>query len=252
MKLTPNFSAKATVKKLLREGRTGALATLMPGTGDPYCSLVNVATAADSSPLLLISKLALHTKNILADPRVSLMLDERKEGDPLEGGRVMLMGTAVATDDPDARRRYLERQPEAQMFADFADFGFYKLTLKGAHLVAGFGRDQILAFGETSRRNIGRVRHILVAIIGAFVIVRHFDDAVADRLHAAVRCFHQHAAADDGFRRRGRFRDFDERFHRQLAEISGGLFDFGAAIFAGSQAGQHLNAPVIAVASVEQ
>ena len=61
-------------------------------TGDPYCSLVNVATDVDGSPILLISQLAIHTKNILADPRVSLMLDERKEGDPLQGARVMLMG----------------------------------------------------------------------------------------------------------------------------------------------------------------
>ncbi|MEA2988404.1 MAG: hypothetical protein QOG83_1115 [Alphaproteobacteria bacterium] len=140
MQPTPNFDAKATAKKLLREGRSGALATLMPGSGDPYCSLVNVATAADGSPLLLISKLAVHTKNLLADPRVSLMIDERKEGDPLQGARVMLLGTAAATDDQDIRRRYLERQPEAEMFAGFADFSFYKMTLKGAHLVAGFGR----------------------------------------------------------------------------------------------------------------
>jgi len=140
MQPTPNFDPKAAAKKLLREGRSGALATLMPGSGDPYCSLVNVATAADGAPLLLISKLAVHTKNILADPRVSLMIDERKAGDPLEGGRVMLMGTAAVTDDKDARRRYLERQPEAEAFAGFADFAFYKVTLKAAHLVAGFGR----------------------------------------------------------------------------------------------------------------
>jgi len=112
----------------------------MPDTGDPYCSLVNVATAADGSPLLLISKLAVHTKNILADPRVSLMIDQRKEGDPLQGGRIMLMGTAAATDDQDVRRRYLDRQPEAEMFAGFADFAFYRISLKSAHLVAGFGR----------------------------------------------------------------------------------------------------------------
>ena len=67
----------------------------MAGRGDPYCSLVNVATAADGAPLLLISRLAVHTKNILADPARSLMLDERKPGDPLEGARVMLMGTAA-------------------------------------------------------------------------------------------------------------------------------------------------------------
>jgi heme iron utilization protein len=140
MQPTPDFNPVLAAKKLLREGRSGALATLMPGSGDPYCSLVNLATAADGAPLLLISRLAVHTKNILADSRVSLMIDERKEGDPLQGARVMLMGTTAATEDPDARRRYLERQPEAEMFAGFADFAFYRMALKGAHLVAGFGR----------------------------------------------------------------------------------------------------------------
>ena len=137
---TADFDPRLAAKKLLREGRSGALATLMPASGAPYCSLVNVATAADGAPLLLISRLAVHTKNILADPRVSLMIDERKEGDPLQGARVMLMGTAAVTDDPQARRRYLARQPEAEMFAGFADFAFYRVALEGAHLVAGFGR----------------------------------------------------------------------------------------------------------------
>jgi putative heme iron utilization protein len=140
MQPTTPFDPKAAAKKLLREGRSGALATLMPSSGDPYCSLVNVATAADGAPLLLISRLAVHTKNVLADPRVSLMIDERKPGDPLQGARLMLMGTAAATNDAEARRRYLERQPEAAMFAGFADFAFYRVALKGAHLVAGFGR----------------------------------------------------------------------------------------------------------------
>jgi putative heme iron utilization protein len=140
MQPTPDFSPTKAAKKLLREGRSGALATLMAGSDNPYCSLVNVATAADGSPLLLISGLALHTKNILADARVSLMLDERKDGDPLEGARVTLMGTASRTDDPAARRRYLARHPSAEMFAGFADFAFYQINLSGAHLVAGFGR----------------------------------------------------------------------------------------------------------------
>ena len=71
MQPTPDFNPAVAAKKLLREGRSGALATLMPGSGDPYCSLVNVATAADGAPL--ISRLAVHTKNVLADPRVSLI-----------------------------------------------------------------------------------------------------------------------------------------------------------------------------------
>ena len=139
MKPDKAFDARLAAKKLLREGRSGALATLIPGTGDPYCSLVNVATAIDGAPLLLLSSLALHTKNIQADARVSLMLDERKEGDPLEGARIMLMGTC-AKSDPSVAGAYLRRHPEAEMFANFGDFAFYRMEIGRAHLVAGFGR----------------------------------------------------------------------------------------------------------------
>jgi len=140
MQPAANFDPKTAAKTLMREARSGALATLMAGSGDPYCSLVNVATAADGTPLLLISRLALHTKNVLADARVSLMLDERKAGDPLQGARVMLMGIAAKTESADARRRYLAYQPEAETFVGFSDFAFYEVKLKDAHLVAGFGR----------------------------------------------------------------------------------------------------------------
>jgi putative heme iron utilization protein len=133
------FDPRLAAKKLLREGRSAALATLVPGSGDPYCSLVNVATAIDGAPLFLLSNLALHTKNILADGRVSLMLDERKEGDPLEGARVMLMGTCAKTDSS-AASSYLRRHPDAEMFANFGDFAFYRMGISRAHLVAGFGR----------------------------------------------------------------------------------------------------------------
>jgi heme oxygenase (biliverdin-IX-beta and delta-forming) len=139
MKPDNAFDPRLAAKKLLREGRSGALATLMAGSGDPYCSLVNVATAVDGAPLLLLSNLALHTKNIAADGRVSLMLDERKEGDPLEGARIMLMGKCAKTDSL-AAPPYLRRHPEAEMFAGFADFAFYRMDISRAHLVAGFGR----------------------------------------------------------------------------------------------------------------
>src|SRR3977135_751454 len=94
MQPTPDFDAARAARSLLRRSRQGALATLMAGSGDPYCSLVNVASHPDGSPILLLSRLALHTQNILADSRVSLMLDERVEGDPLEGSRIMLGGRA--------------------------------------------------------------------------------------------------------------------------------------------------------------
>ncbi|HEV7878413.1 HugZ family protein [Bradyrhizobium sp.] len=143
MQETAHFSAAGLARSLLRRSRQGALATLMRDSGDPYCSLVNVASNSDGSPILLISRLALHTKNILGDPRVSLMLDERAEGDPLEGARIMLAGRAEQAGDTDEtvlRRRYLNAHPPAEVFVNFKDFSFFRIRPAGAHLVAGFGR----------------------------------------------------------------------------------------------------------------
>src|SRR5229473_8614877 len=143
MQPTSDFDADRLARSLLRRSRQGALATLMAGSGDPYCSLVNVASHADGSPILLISRLALHTRNLLNDPRASLMLDERAEGVPLEGSRIMLSGRAEEAGGDDAaifRRRYLNAHPSAEAFVDFKDFSFFRIRPAGAHLVAGFGR----------------------------------------------------------------------------------------------------------------
>jgi len=138
-------------RSLLGRSRHGALATLMAGSGDPYCSLVNVASLPDGTPILLISRLALHTKNILNDTRASLMLDERAPGDPLEGARIMLAGTAEEAAGDDVamlRRRYLAAHPSAEEFVGFRDFSFFRIRPSGVHLVAGFGRIVDLAPGD--------------------------------------------------------------------------------------------------------
>jgi heme oxygenase (biliverdin-IX-beta and delta-forming) len=143
MQPTANFNPSRLAKSLFRRSRQGALASLMAESGDPYCSLVNVASAPDGSPILLISRLALHTRNILADPRVSLMLDERAPGDPLEGARIMVGGQAEEVDGNERgglRQRYLNAHPSAETFVDFKDFSFFRIRPSGAHLVAGFGR----------------------------------------------------------------------------------------------------------------
>jgi len=143
--MTPDadFDPSQLARSLLRRSRQGALATLMAGSGDPYCSLVNVASAPDGAPILLISRLALHTRNLLADPRVSLMLDERRTGDPLEGSRIMAGGVAEAVDEAaldTVRRRYLAAHPSAEAFVNFKDFSFFVVRIAAVHLVAGFGR----------------------------------------------------------------------------------------------------------------
>ena len=151
MQETPDFDPGAQAKLLLRRSRQGALATLVPGSGDPYCSLVNVASHPDGSPILLISRLALHTRNILSDSRVSLMLDERAEGDPLEGARIMVAGRAEQADDGEVEalsRRYLAAHPSAEAFVNFKDFSFFRVKPSGAHRVAGFGRIVDLTPGQ--------------------------------------------------------------------------------------------------------
>src|SRR5437899_1821645 len=147
MQPTVEFDAARLARSLLRRRRQGALATLTADSGDPYCSLVNVASYADGSPILLISRLALHTKNVLADPRVSLMLDERAAGDPLEGARIMLAGLAEEADTDDLdnlRRRYLNAHPSPEAFANFKDFSFFRI--RPARLAEC--RCQLASFGK--------------------------------------------------------------------------------------------------------
>jgi len=137
---TAHFDAALVVKRLLREARTAALATL-DEDGAPYASLVQVATLPDGAPVLLLSQLARHTRNLQADERVSLLLDERRAGDELQGARASLKGRIARIDDDSvARRRFLARHPDAAGFAGLTDFAFYAISPVSAHLVAGFGR----------------------------------------------------------------------------------------------------------------
>ena len=147
------FDPIRVAKRLVREARIGALASVA-SDGRPYASLVTAATAADNAPVLLLSRLARHTENILRDPRVSLLIDERSGADPLSVARVSLAGRIAPTDDAGAARRFLARHPSASGYASFADFGFWRIEVESAHLVAGFGRiveltrDQILTATE--------------------------------------------------------------------------------------------------------
>lgn len=140
------FSPVAAARMLMRTVRTGALATLSAGSGDPLASLVTVASLPDGTPAMLLSDLALHTKNAGADPRASLLLAAAGgNSDPLAGARVSVAGrlTRLAKGSPEdavARRRFLMRHPDAAGYAEFADFSVWTLAVSGAHLVAGFGR----------------------------------------------------------------------------------------------------------------
>jgi putative heme iron utilization protein len=135
-----DFDPQRAAKRLLRETGTGALGTVA-ADGAPYVSLVTVASDPDGSPLLLLSKLALHTENIGRDHRVSLLLSANvKAGDPLAGVRVSVSGAIAKTENASAKRRFLARHPSAKGYAEFPDFNFFRIEMERAHLVAGFGR----------------------------------------------------------------------------------------------------------------
>jgi hypothetical protein len=145
----PTFLPVAAARRVLRLAATGALATL-DGAGAPFASLVTAATTVPGEPILLLSRLAVHTGNLARDPRASLLLvaPGGEGGDPLAGARLSISGEVAGDDDPSTRRRFLARHEEAAAYADFADFAFYRLAVREAHLVAGFGRIVALEAAE--------------------------------------------------------------------------------------------------------
>lgn len=140
MTASPDIASEA--RQLARAATTAALATQSAAELHwPYASLVTVACDLDATPILLLSDLAEHTKNIKAEPKVSLLFAAAPiAGDPLAIGRVTVLGHALQTDDARLRERFLARHEEARGYAGFRDFHFYNVVPSRAHLVAGFGR----------------------------------------------------------------------------------------------------------------
>ena len=127
------------VRDLLREASRASLATLAED-GTPYVSLVLVADDARGAPLLLLSDLAEHTRNLTRDARASLLVETAGTADPLAAPRATFVGRIARTDEPDARARFIEKHPSAARYASFKDFATYRLAVARVHLVAGFGR----------------------------------------------------------------------------------------------------------------
>ena len=142
-------TAADAARSIIRSALKASLATLEIHSGFPYASLVTVAFHADGAPLLLLSRFAVHTRNLMADHRASLLFDASDGGgDPLAGGRVTVigrlepitLGESAGGEIAGARARFLARHPGAAMYVDFSDFGFWHLTIERAHYIGGFGR----------------------------------------------------------------------------------------------------------------
>ena len=133
-----------TIKSLIQSVPAGSLGTI-DEDGTPFVSLVTVAGTKPNCIVMLLSGLAVHTKNFANTDRTSLLLVSPggEGGDPLAGARVTLTGSIrklPRDDDSEARSAFLGIHPSAAMYVDFGDFAFYEMTVDQAHLVAGFGK----------------------------------------------------------------------------------------------------------------
>jgi putative heme iron utilization protein len=137
----------AAVRALLAGQRHGVLATLSARHGGwPYASVAPYALTDAHEPLLLLSQLAEHTRNIQADNRVSLFVQaDGPEEDPQAGARVTLLGwvapvgKAERADWARLHDRYVDWHPSAADYFQMSDFGLYVLRVETARFVGGFG-----------------------------------------------------------------------------------------------------------------
>jgi putative heme iron utilization protein len=170
----------ADARRLIRSRDRAALGTSFGGR--PFVSLVAAACDGDASPLLLLSDLAQHTKNLTAEPSVSLLFEDvAGHADPLAGPRLTLLGRAERCGDPRAAARFAARHPASVAYAGFADFHLYRVSIERGHLVAGFGR---IAWIEAAELSFGADAGALAAAEPEILDHMNRDHAEAIELYA--------------------------------------------------------------------
>jgi len=192
---TPEPSYAERARTLVHLAGTGMLSTLSRRhPGHPFGSVMPYAPDPRGAPLLLISAMAMHTQNLEADARASLLATQPGWAeDPLAGGRVTLMGRAVRVPDRErgaAREAYLARHPKAAFWVDFDDFAFWRLEVADVYFVGGFAAmDWVTGEGYAA----ARPDPLADAAEG---IVEHVNHDHADALLTLSRA-HADAAAEE-------------------------------------------------------
>ena len=138
----PSFSERA--RTLVYLGRIGSLSTLSrKQPGFPFGSVMPYGLDEHGRPIFLICSMAMHTQNLQADPRASLLVTQPEAGgDPLGASRVTLLGNALTIPQPEisqARQLYLARYANARYWVDFEDFSFFRMEVLDVYYVGGFG-----------------------------------------------------------------------------------------------------------------
>ena len=138
----PTFAERA--RTLVYLGRVGSLSTLSrKQQGFPFGSVMPYGLDDHANPVFLISTMAMHTQNVQADSRSSLLVTQPDAiGDPLGASRVTLLGNALPVPEselPEARKLYLARYANSKYWVDFEDFSFYRMDVVDVYYVGGFG-----------------------------------------------------------------------------------------------------------------
>ena len=162
------------VRQLMRSCRSATLSTSLPNNdGWPYASLVTVAMDGANAPIMLFSTLADHTRNLMSDNRASLLFEQAsRHANPQRGPRVTVLGKIRPTKATEHARRFLDVHPEAEMYAGFGDFSFYRMSIDRAHWVGGFAKAQWLS-GKFVKNEAKAAAAIAEA---AADIIQHMND----------------------------------------------------------------------------
>jgi putative heme iron utilization protein len=201
----PRLTPAEEARTLVAQTFVGSLATLT-ADGDPWASLGTFGLLDDGSPVLCLSHLAEHGRNLAGDPRVSIVIGQVDgPSDPLAAARVTLAGRAERPADPAlleaARAAHLAGVPAARMYIDFSDFSLWVLRVERVRWVGGYGRMDSASGEDYAAATPDQVT------IGAASAVTHLNEDHADALVAIAQALAGYpdatAARCTGLDRRG-------------------------------------------------
>lgn len=184
------MSAAAEARQFLSATHSGVLSTISARLeGYPFGSIAPFVLDHDGNPLILISTIAEHTKNIQADARVSLIAFDPGASDMQAGARLTVIGKAIPMDKDEAlRARYLRYFPQAEGYFDMHDFLFHRIAVEQARFIGGFGKIHWIP-GDELRAPANRLAAQEAAILD------HMNADHAENLSAYCRHVHGIEAA---------------------------------------------------------
>ncbi len=182
----PTYAERA--RTLMHLGRIGSLSTLSrKQQGFPFGSVMPYGLDDRGHPIFLISTMAMHTQNLQADPRASLLVTQPDAtGDPLGASRVTLVGNVLPVPEAEvaeARKLYLARYANSKHWVDFEDFSFYRMDVVDVYYVGGFG---VMGWVTASDYNSAQPDPLVDHASG---IMQHLNSHHASTLTELARAF---------------------------------------------------------------